>query len=141
MEVGAGRVCGPPGNARCMGKHGGLGGRKHLGAGATASMQCRGLWMYWDHWSSGYWHRYKTKSLQTQRGWRRCGLDMGNVGVAVRSSYGHTHRTSQPFSGRLPSKRIIPDPHRRISSGKMESRKLSCCAIGQVWALSMCRHT
>lgn len=40
--------------------------------------------------SSGYWHRYKKKSPQTQRGWHQGGLDAGNAGVAIRSSSSHT---------------------------------------------------
>lgn len=36
-----------------MGKHEVLAGKKQLGAGATAGMWCRGLWLTGDHWSSG----------------------------------------------------------------------------------------
>lgn len=102
-------TCVPLGNGGGTSKHGALAGEKQLGVSATAGMRRGGPWLYWDHWSSGYWHRYKMKSPYTRRGWHRGGSDTGKAGVAVGSSPSQTHGPSQPFSGQLPSKRIIPD--------------------------------
>lgn len=44
----------PPGNGRDMGKHGISRRREQLGLSANAGISCRGLWLYWDHWNSGY---------------------------------------------------------------------------------------